>query len=871
MREKRTIWKRVVPASILMICIIASFAAYRNVNRYMTVSRNAKYVEDAANQTVKRIEDLLVGAENSISAIAHLYVQTMDSDRIDIETLQKMVDDTPFDYIGIVDVDGIYTDNHGRQAQVSDRYYFQDGMAGHSGMDIIFNGRIAHENLMIFYAPLWFDGEIVGVLTGRYGENQMREIIAATYFEESADTYLCLTDGTVFSSSNENHQSENIITTIQKADGADQKTLAMLEDALENGLSRSLTYTSKQGSNAAYITKLPGKDWMLLQVFPINVTNAMLNESNTIAMYLELWLVLLFVVYILILLMENRRQKSKLVLEKQEMRDIVDSTSQLFSRFVLVDLKNDSYEYLKSNIQERRETDDVCNRKAPPQKGIYSQLRNYWDAQVVQEDEHVRDQFTIGSIQRHLTKDIPYLQYEYRVQKDNIRWKQISVLCLKRENGIPASVLMAIQDVTELKEAELQNRLAMEEAYQSAKAANEAKTMFLSNMSHDMRTPMNAILGFSALLDRDASQPDKVREYNRKIAASGRHLLNLINDVLDMSKIESGQNSLNIEEFGLTELLEELDSLIHPLVREKQQSFDINVCSVNGNRFLGDKLRLSQILVNLLSNAVKYTPKGGHIELTILGLPETSRGYAHLRFQVQDNGIGISPEFVKHIFDPFTRENNSTASGILGTGLGMAITKNLVDLMGGTISVESAKGEGSTFRVELELRYGAQSTESILQEKTSQPTLSENTLEGLKVLVAEDNEINAEILEELLSFEGVVCERTINGQEALERFRQNPAGYYDAVLLDIQMPIMNGYETARAIRNLDRPDAGTIPIVAMTANTFADDVQNSMKAGMNAHLPKPIDMAVLKEVLEKLILSESENRKSKSDTVEQNN
>lgn len=207
MREKRTIWKRVVPASILMICIIASFAAYRNANRHMMVSRNAKYVEDAANQTAKRIEDLLVGAENSISAIAHLYGQTMDSDRIDIETLQKMVDDTPFDYIGIVDADGIYTDNHGRQAQVSDRYYFQDGMAGHSGMDIIFNGRIAHENLMIFYAPLWFDGEIVGVLTGRYGENQMREIIAATYFEESADTYLCLTDGTVFSSSNENHQS----------------------------------------------------------------------------------------------------------------------------------------------------------------------------------------------------------------------------------------------------------------------------------------------------------------------------------------------------------------------------------------------------------------------------------------------------------------------------------------------------------------------------------------------------------------------------------------------------------------------------------------------------------------------------------------
>ena len=231
-------------------------------------------------------------------------------------------------------------------------------------------------------------------------------------------------------------------------------------------------------------------------------------------------------------------------------------------------------------------------------------------------------------------------------------------------------------------------------------------------------------------------------------------------------------------------------------------------------------------------------------------LPETSKGYAHLCFQVQDNGIGISPAFVKHIFDPFTREKNSTSSGILGTGLGMAITKNLVDLMGGTISVESTQGEGSTFRVELELRYGEQRTESDRQEETSLPTTESNTLEGLNVLIAEDNDINAEILEELLSYEGVSCERTVNGQEALERFRQTPPGYYDAVLLDIQMPVMNGYEAARAIRNLDRPDAGTIPIIAMTANAFADDVQHAMEAGMNAHLSKPIDMEALKSALE---------------------
>ena len=359
MPGKRTIWKRIIPASILLICIIGSFAVFLDANRRMTVSRNAKYVEDAANQTAKRIEDLLVGAENSISAIAHLYGQAMEPDRIDLETLQKMVDDTPFDYIGIVGTDGIYTDNHGKQAQVSDRFYYQDGMAGHSGVDMIFNGRIAHENLMIFYAPLWVDGEVVGILTGRYGEKQMRKIIAATYFEEPAATYLCLPDGTVFSSFNDNDSPENVLTALQKADGADKKTLETLEDALENGRSKSLTYTSRQGSNAAYVTKLPGKDWMLLQVFPVKVTNSMLRESNAIAMGLELWLILLFVGYILILVMENRRQKAKLVLEKQEMRDIVDSTSQLFSRFILVDLKNDSYEYLKSDIREREEADDA--------------------------------------------------------------------------------------------------------------------------------------------------------------------------------------------------------------------------------------------------------------------------------------------------------------------------------------------------------------------------------------------------------------------------------------------------------------------------------------------------------------------------------
>ena len=854
MRGKGSVGKRIVTASLLMFCVIASFAVYMQVNLRMTVSRNANYIADAATQTARRIEDILISAENSIMAIAHLCGETMTPDQLDIGILQRMVDDTPFDYMGIVDAEGVYTDNHGRQTQVSDRFYFADGMSGHAGMDIIFNGRLAHENLMIFYAPLWHEGEVVGVLTGRYGEHQMQEMIGATYFEEPATTYLCLPDGSVFSSSNDTDQPENVITALQEAEGADQKARDALIEALQNGQSQSLTYRSRQGTNAAYVTQLPGKDWMLLQVFPIQVTNAMLQESNAIAMYLELWLVLLFAVYILLLVMENRKQKARLVMEKQEMREIVESTSRLFNRFVLVNLQDDSYEYLKSDLHAAGKAGGDGDEDVLSGKGAYSWLRDYWNKRVVQEDAQIRNQLSISAIQQNLTEDTPFLQYEYRVQEESVRWTQISVLCLKRREGVPVSVLMAVQDVTELKEAELKNRMAMEEAYRAAKAANEAKTVFLSNMSHDMRTPMNAIMGFSALLERDAGQPDKVREYNGKIAISGRHLLNLINNVLEMSKIESGQKALDMVPFTPGELLEELEAVIRPRILEKKQVFEVSASDLSDRPLLGDQRRLGQILQNLLSNAVQYTPEGGRIALSLQRLPEITRGYAHLCFQVQDNGIGISPAFQQHIFDPFARENNTTASGVPGTGLGMAITRSLVDMMGGTISVDSTPGKGSTFRVELELRCGAQSADSG-PEAADTANSDAGSLEGIRVLVAEDNDINAEILEELLSCEGISCERTVNGQEALQRFQRMPAGYFDAVLMDVQMPVMNGYEAARAIRASAHPDAQTIPIIAMTANAFAEDVQTAMASGMNVHLTKPIDLGVLKGVLARQIQS----------------
>ncbi len=507
----------------------------------------------------------------------------------------------------------------------------------------------------------------------------------------------------------------------------------------------------------------------------------------------------------------------------------------------------------------------------------------------------------------------------------------------------------------------------LSEALRAAQIASESKTTFLSNMSHDIRTPMNAVLGFTTLLARDADNPAKVREYTKKITSSGQHLLSLINDILDVSKIESGKVVLNLEKFSLNDVVASVDAIIQPMAKAKRQSFHLEVNGVRHEYLLGDETRINQILINLLSNAVKYTPEEGHIWFRIIGLKQRSSQYERIRIEVEDDGYGMTPEYLETIFDAFTRAENSTTNKVQGTGLGMAITKSIVELMGGTIEVRSEVNRGSLFLVELELRileehadrkfwenrgirrvlaiigdrecrenvralvtgggleadmaasleealdllagsrdfqlvlldweafsgvqaasairaatpapilllaeYDAEGTEAVLEtgrtgvlakpfflsafrQKVEElwsggepEPLQDTSLEGLRFLAAEDNDINAEILAELLSMEGADCEIVENGRLAVERFQQSAEGEFDAILMDVQMPVMNGHDAARAIRALPRDDAGSIPIIAMTANAFTEDEKASMDAGMSAHVAKPLDLGLLKKVI----------------------
>ena len=415
----------------------------------------------------------------------------------------------------------------------------------------------------------------------------------------------------------------------------------------------------------------------------------------------------------------------------------------------------------------------------------------------------------------------------------------------KRNNEIQTQAMKEMEESNKkLKKA----KNITTEALQTAENANKAKTDFLSNMSHDIRTPMNAIIGMTSLIRHDAGNKAKVIEYADKIDISSQHLLGIINDVLDMSKIEAGKTVFKYTDFSILDFITELNTIFHSQIDEKNQTLTIIKENIRHEWVNGDQVHLMQIFSNLVSNAVKYTQEGGKIQFLVEECETKSSVYAKYRFLVSDNGMGMSADFKDTIFDAFTRAESSMTNKIQGTGLGMAITKNLVEAMGGTIDVESELGQGSCFEVLIDLRIAEDRfVSSAEQAEKDEP--AGNVLKGMRFLCAEDNELNAEILMELLKIEGAECTICENGKRVLEAFEQSAPGDYDMILMDVQMPVMNGYEATKAIRRSSHELAKTIPIIAMTANAFSEDIQHSLAAGMNAHVSQPVEMKVLDKTI----------------------
>lgn len=442
------------------------------------------------------------------------------------------------------------------------------------------------------------------------------------------------------------------------------------------------------------------------------------------------------------------------------------------------------------------------------------------------------------------------------------RWIRLQFVQIDEVNAIPRMMAVIAKDIQESHSRSEQMMAAMKEAYRAMEEANKAKSLFLSSMSHDIRTPMNGIIGMTQIAMKYRDDPDKVQDCLEKIDESSKHLLGLINEVLDMSKIESGNTELHNEKTDLIKILEGVADMCRPTVQEKEQKFVLEIQKMKNACVYVDPVRLRQVLINLVSNAVKYTPEKGCVEVFAQQVECTRKGIGTYRIVVKDNGIGMSEEFQKKLFEPFCREDNSMTNVTQGTGLGLSIAKSILTIMGGSIEVDSVQGRGTTFTVMLQLQLAktdgeekgnsgnVQNADTEAKEADSSDRSERVWFDGHRILLAEDNELNREIAYELLTETGLIVDTVKDGQEAVEALEKHPA-LYELVFMDIQMPRMNGYEAARTIRTLPAEWLRKIPIIAMTANVFQEDLEKAIDSGMNGHVTKPIDMNAVCEVLKK--------------------
>lgn len=1125
MSGKRKYWKNVLYVVLLLIAIVILFQWYTTQNSNRIEAQNLNYAADSAQQTAGYIERELRNAQNRITTYAYFLGEGMTESQINAKALQEMTERSLFDFFTYVNSEGVSLFSDGRVSNTEDAEFYVKGIQGESGILVEFGTSFTEETVISFYAPVRSGGEIIGVLRGVYSaEAYLQNLLSTTYFGEDVDVFLCMPDGTEIASSNNNGYTGDLLDLMLESGTIDEAACSEARKIFENGGEGAFICSSPSKTDNICVVSLPQSGYVLVQVFPENITESMVENANRTGIMLEIMLIVLFVIYIIARLADAGKEKKLLEKENKEMGYVIDGVNKLFARFVMVDFEEDKYQYLSGTRPEREEF---------PLEGRYPDFADYLCSFLPEED---REQFARilekDAVIRELGETATDVRFESRVVKEGrTEWEHMNVICLERQDGRASKVLIIRQNITEVKEKELriqaeislanrkerQYRIAitsnaistydfnltqdlieqdivrvvddriislldmvgleapcrtsewfercrkyiaeesmedycaavnldhlkecfmqgetevdveywseysgghkmcvrqsfimtwdddtgdimvmvvtkeitgqvkkqreqtqaLQDALMQAQHANNAKTTFLSNMSHDIRTPMNAIIGFATIAASHIDNREQVKDCLQKVLSSSNHLLSLINDILDMSRIESGKVQIKEQECNISEMMHNLVNIIQPQVKAKQLQLFIDTFEIANEDVIADSLKMNQVFINLLSNAVKYTPAGGVISFRIMQKTTFRHGYGDYTFIIKDNGIGMTPEFVKHIFEPFEREASTTKTGIQGTGLGMAITKNIVEMMNGTIEVQSERGKGSEFKVELSLKLqdneknaqqiqelhglralvvdddfntcdsvskmlkqigmrsewttsgreaayrakvayeegdsyhtyiidwqmpetsGIETARKIrasvgdeapiiiltaydwtdieeeakeagvtafcakplfmsdlksallvannLVEKDEEAAAwTQADFEGKRILLVEDNELNREIAEEILDETGFIVESVPDGTDAVDMMKNAEEYYYDAILMDVQMPIMDGYEATRTIRAMPRRDVKDLPIIAMTANAMDEDKEAALKNGMSAHIAKPIDVDVFISIL----------------------
>lgn len=632
----------------------------------------------------------------------------------------------------------------------------------------------------------------------------------------------------------------NYLSYLSSASDLSEQEINNLESAWTKGSTGFVSFTLGDKPTYIYYAPINYRKFTMLGVVPQSAANGSMLEIQHATINFAIIVALILVVVLVSQFFLRYRKSSRLANAAIRTRDSLFSilSANVNDVFILLDGQNWHVDYVSPNISR------LLGISA---EEVSKDIRQLFKCRVDKVNMFGREELEKLKPNEAILREEPQINLKTGEQ----RWF-VETVYREKINGRVKYVVVMSDRTDERKMNE-----SLQEALETAKSANRAKSFFLSNMSHDIRTPMNAIIGFTDLISANVGDKEKVDEYARKITSASKHLLSLINDVLDMSKIESGKTTLNMMQFSMLDLKDELYNIIAPQAQTKDQNLEFAIEGEIPQFVVGDKLRVVQILLNLLSNAVKYTQIGGNIKFIICSKHSNTPNFENLSFIVADNGSGMTEEFLENIFEPFTRETSSLTNKVQGTGLGMAITKNLVDLMGGVIAIDSTSGKGTTVMVDLtfalpDIVLGSENiskdVRSVTQIESSEKALEipEDALKGLRILAAEDNALSAEMLYDTLDLEGAIIDICENGKIAYERFLDAKSGSYDLILMDVQMPEMGGYEATRNIRNSNHPQAQTIPIFAMTANVFAEDVKEAMDAGMTEHLPKPIDIERLK-------------------------
>ena len=683
--------------------------------------------------------------------------------------------------------------------------------------------------IMVFAIPTergsfrGFDYEAIAIT---YNNSDMVEALKISAFNGQASTYAVLPDGriAVDNSSEAMDSVHNLFVLLEESKSLTDDQITALQQDFLSGNSGSLLFKINGVSNYLVYESANFQNWTVVGIVPADVVNSSMNELQTTTITVVSAITIAMAVMLLLLVIIQNRQKLR------QKDNALLARDELFSKlsvnvddvFLMVDAKDLRVEYVSPNIEKL---------VGISEQQVFDDIHEIEHLLRTDESEHILDQLSdiLPGEQRLWDRECIH-----QITGEEL-WFRVAAFCTDIQGE--AKYILDLSDRT--KDKKINQKLA--DAVHTAENANRAKTIFLNNMSHDIRTPMNAIIGFTDIARKYHPKPE-VENCLQKIRESSEHLLTLINDVLDISRIESGKIKFAPIGVDIVEVADTVLSIMYGFLSNRNITFHTHLAVPETRYVLADAVRIREVLVNILGNAVKFTGDGGSITFTSDYLPGADDRHMIVRYRVTDTGVGMTKEFMKHIFDEFSQEESSARTHYKGSGLGMAISKRYVDLMGGNISVESEKGKGSTFTVELPLEL----TEADKVQKQASPGDSTD-LTGVKILMAEDNDLNAEIATVQLEELGIHITRASDGKEALKIFASNQPGTFDIILMDIMMPKMNGYEATKAIRALqNRPDARTIPIIAMTANAFAEDVQASLDAGMNDHLSKPI---VMEEVI----------------------